>query len=235
MSVLQTSEDNIHVPEVSLLQVEYAQSPQSILTWEVLNSLPNLDSPLLACYHLPTLGTMARMFLDGNDKELSQGGLRKKFNWLKTIQMAGSTRLSHVMWSPFPIFASVPEFLDRFLLQTVDGSCKCQAFIMLTCLNPRERQRDSFPTTLSKVSKMNLIGLTWVTWAQPWTNLLPDGIAYSDVPSRWGGAESATLRLHWLSRITVNRKKFRQRMERGTHKNIKPPHLSLSDILSWTL
>lgn len=133
MTLLQTSEDNIHAPEVSLLQFEYAQFPQSILTWEVLNSLPNLDFPLLACYHLPTLGTMARMFLDGNDKELSQGGLREKFNWLKNIQMAGSKSLSHVTWSPLPVSGSVPEFLDRFSLQTVHGSCKCQAFIMLTC------------------------------------------------------------------------------------------------------
>lgn len=124
---------------VILHQVKYAQFPQSVLTWEVWNSLPNLDSPLLVCYQLPSLGTMARTLLDGNDKELSQAGLRKKFSWLQKVQTAGSKSLSHVIWSPFPLSGSVPKFSDRLSLQMVNGSCKLQAFIILTGLNPRER------------------------------------------------------------------------------------------------
>lgn len=77
--------------------------------------LANLDYSLLACSHLTTLGIMARTLLDGNDKELTQAGLRKK------IQLAQNSNgwlqdSSHVIWSPLSIFGSVPEFSDRFSL-----------------------------------------------------------------------------------------------------------------------
>ena len=91
-------------PEVSLLLLKYAQFPQSIRTQKVLNSLPNLDSPLLACYQLPTLGTMARTLLDGNDKEFSQAGIRKKIQlaqknsngWLQGFKPCHPVSIPHL-------------------------------------------------------------------------------------------------------------------------------------------